>query len=82
MYNTYIHIYIYIYYIYNIYIYLYDIMDFDEFRTRLEFGSMGVILVIGMKSGSPNKKALMSCHESDDKILTADYCWVIPNTLW
>ena len=40
-------------------------MDFDEFRTRLDFGSMGVILVIGMKSGSPNICQEMSCHESE-----------------
>ena len=60
-------IYIYTYNIlYTIYtIYIYIIMDFDEFRTRLDFGSMGVILVIGMKSGSPNICQEMSCHESE-----------------
>jgi hypothetical protein len=60
-------LYIYIIY-YTLYIYIqyiYIIMDFDEFRTRLDFGSMGVILVIGMKSGSPNICQEMSCHESE-----------------
>ena len=58
-----IYIYNILYTIYTIYIYI--IMDFDEFRTRLDFGSMGVILVIGMKSGSPNICQEMSCHESE-----------------